>query len=138
MTGNSKKHFFPFWRLIFYYFLYGPQVTKYWREYLFVKGKASLYCCFKTRVSSERIQKDIVTRRNWEQDPILHYEMTVRQVIRRGNIHPRKKKSDEDEELNGNNELEVDMVFGNEEERMAMMAEIEEDWEDEDEMFLVE
>ena len=105
---------------------------------MFVKGKASLYCCFKTRVSSERIQKDIVTRRNWEQDPILHYEMTVRQVIRRGNIHPRKKKSDEDEELNGNNELEVDMVFGNEEERMAMMAEIEEDWEGEDEMFLVE
>ena len=59
-------------------------------------------------------------------------------MIRRGNIHPRKKKSDEDEELNGNNELEVDMVFGNEEERMAMMAEIEEDWEGEDEMFLVE
>ena len=93
---------------------------------------------FVTRVSSERIQKDIVTRRNWEQDPILHYEMTVRQVIRRGNIHPRKKKRDEDEELNGNNELEVDMVFGNEQERMAMMAEIEEDWEGEDEMFLVE
>ena len=40
--------------------------------------------------------------------------------------------------MNGNKELEVDVVFGDEEERMAMMAEIEEEWEDDEEMFLVE
>ena len=59
---------------------------------------------------------------------------------RRGNIiKPRKRKSDEDGgEMNGNKELEVDVVFGDEEERMAMMAEIEEEWEDDEEMFLVE
>ena len=33
-----------------------------------------------TRVSSERIQRDILVRRNWEADPLLHYEATVRQV----------------------------------------------------------
>ena len=40
--------------------------------------------------------------------------------------------------MNGNSELDVDVAFGNKEERMAMMAEIEEEWEEDAEMFLVE
>ena len=37
--------------------------------------------CFVARVSSECIQRDVMVRRNWESDPLLHYEMTVRQVV---------------------------------------------------------
>ena len=36
--------------------------------------------CFVARVSSECIHRDILVRRSWESDPLLHYEMTVRQV----------------------------------------------------------
>ena len=35
---------------------------------------------FVARVSSERVQRDILMRRSWEADPVLHYEATVRQV----------------------------------------------------------
>ena len=35
---------------------------------------------FVTRVSAERIHRDIMTRRSWECDPLLHYEMTQNQV----------------------------------------------------------
>ena len=41
---------------------------------------------FVSRVSAERIHRDILTRRSWECDPLLHYEMTRHQKIRRGNI----------------------------------------------------
>jgi hypothetical protein len=46
---------------------------------------------FVSRVSAERIHRDILTRRSWECDPLLHYEFTEHQVIRRGNIRKRKK-----------------------------------------------
>ena len=35
---------------------------------------------FVTRVSSERVQKDILTRRSWEADAVLHYFQTEVQV----------------------------------------------------------
>ena len=35
---------------------------------------------FVTRVSAERVHRDILTRRSWECDPLLHYEMTQHQV----------------------------------------------------------
>ena len=44
---------------------------------------------FVSRVSAERIHRDILTRRSWECDPLLHYEMTGHQKIRRA----RKKRS---------------------------------------------
>ena len=124
--------------------------------------------CFVARVSSECIQRDIMVRRSWEADPLLHYEMTVRQVllnipqlysllvhlflclmclpqvIRRGNIYKKRKKTDEDEdageeEVNGNGELDLVAVFGEEEERMAMVADMEEEgWGGDNEIFMEE
>ena len=47
---------------------------------------------FVSRVSAERIHRDILTRRSWECDPLLHYEMTRHQKIRRGNIRRTRKK----------------------------------------------
>ena len=45
-----------------------------------------------SRVSAERIHQDILTRRSWECDPLLHYEMTRHQMVRRGNIRKSRKK----------------------------------------------
>ena len=36
--------------------------------------------CFVARISSERVQRDILLRRTWESDPLLHYESTVLQA----------------------------------------------------------
>ena len=75
---------------------------------------------------------------------MLHYEATVRQVVRRGNIYKKRKNNSEEEmngnseEVNGNENMELDMVFGNDEERMAMMEDIEEEWEGDEEIFLAE
>ena len=41
---------------------------------------------FVARVSSERVQRDILTRRAWESDPLLHYEMTQAQVSKLHNL----------------------------------------------------
>ena len=60
-------------------------------------------------------QEDTRVRRNWAADPLLHYEVTVQQVVTRGNIYkPRKKKNYNN--MNGNDELELELdnVFGNE------------------------
>ena len=46
---------------------------------------------FVSRVSAERIHRDILTRRSWECDPLLHYEITQHQLIRRGHIRKSKK-----------------------------------------------
>ena len=35
---------------------------------------------FVARVSAERVHRDILTRRSWECDPLLHFEMTEHQV----------------------------------------------------------
>ena len=35
---------------------------------------------FVARISAERIHRDILTRRSWESDPLLHYEITQHQV----------------------------------------------------------
>ena len=65
--------------------------------------------------------------------------MCLPQVIRRGNIYKKRKKIDEDKDMNGNGELDMVAVFGEEEERMAMVAEIEEEcWIGDDDMYLVE
>ena len=103
--------------------------------------------CFVARISSERVQRDIMVRRNWEADPLLHFEATVRQVIRSGNIY-RKKNSKEDEadkeevvDINNAVTIEdmvIDDVFGNEEDRMAMVEEIEEEWDGDEDCYLEE
>ena len=36
---------------------------------------------FVTRVSAERVHGDILTRRSWECDPLLHFEITQNQVL---------------------------------------------------------
>ena len=70
--------------------------------------------------------------------------MCLPQVIRRGNIYKKRKKTDEDEdageeEVNGNGELDLVAVFGEEEERMAMVADMEEEgWGGDNEIFLEE
>ena len=103
--------------------------------------------CFVARISSERVQRDIMVRRNWEADPLLHYEATVRQVIRSGNIYNKKKskedETDEEEVVDINNglnieEMDIDNVFGNEEDRMAMVEEIEEEWDGDEDFYLEE
>ena len=38
---------------------------------------------FVTRVSAERVHRDILTRRSWEADPLLHFEMTQHQAIQK-------------------------------------------------------
>ena len=38
---------------------------------------------FVTRVSAERVHQDILTRRSWEADPLLHFEMTQHQAIQK-------------------------------------------------------
>ena len=38
--------------------------------------------------------------------------MCLPQVIRRGNIYKKRKKIDEDEDMNGNGELDMVAVFG--------------------------
>ena len=88
-----------------------------------------------------------MVRRNWEADPLLHFEATVRQVIRSGNIY-RKKNSKEDEadkeevvDINNAVTIEdmvIDDVFGNEEDRMAMVEEIEEEWDGDEDYYLEE
>ena len=35
---------------------------------------------FVARVSAERVHRDILTRRSWECDPLLHFEMTQNQA----------------------------------------------------------
>ena len=47
---------------------------------------------FVSKVSAQRNHRDILTRRSWECDPLLHYEMTRHQKIRRGNIRRTRKK----------------------------------------------
>ena len=88
-----------------------------------------------------------MVRRNWEADPLLHYEATVRQVIRSGNIYNKKKskedETDEEEVVDINNglnieEMDIDNVFGNEEDRMAMVEEIEEEWDGDEDFYLEE
>ena len=88
-----------------------------------------------------------MVRRNWEADPLLHYEATVRQVIRSGNIYNKKKskedETDEEEVVDINNglnieEMDIDNVFGNEEDRMAMVEEIEEEWDGDKDFYLEE
>ena len=37
---------------------------------------------FVARVSAERVHRDILTRRSWECDPLLHYEMTQHQATK--------------------------------------------------------
>ena len=97
---------------------------------------------FVARVSSERVQKDILTRRSWEADALLHYlenvvqvrqlfvqlfncwfgtDPCVYQVIRRGNIRPSLKwqEDDYDQEVVV---VEEDMVF----------MESEEEWDGDD------
>ena len=43
---------------------------------------------FVARVSMENIHKNTLKRLSWVADPILHYEGSVSQVVRRGNIRP--------------------------------------------------
>ena len=68
--------------------------------------------------------------------------MCLPQVIRRGNIYKKRKKTEDDadeEEVNGNGELDLVAVFGEEEERMAMVADMEEEgWGGDNEIFLEE
>ena len=68
--------------------------------------------------------------------------MCLPQVISRGNIYKKRKKTVEDadqEEVNGNGELDLVAVFGEEEERMAMVADMEEEGQGGDnEIFLEE
>ena len=62
---------------------------------------------FVAKVSS---QEDTRVRRNWAADPLLHYEATVRQVVTRGNIYkPRKKKNYNDKDIDGKDELELEL-----------------------------
>ena len=35
---------------------------------------------YAARVSAERVHRDILTRRSWECDPLLHFEITHNQV----------------------------------------------------------
>ena len=37
---------------------------------------------FVTRASAERVHRDVLTRRSWECDPLLHYEMTQHQATK--------------------------------------------------------
>ena len=93
----------------------GNVKSKYNFEILF-----SIFRCFVARISSQRIQRDILMRRTWESDPLLHYESTVLQVRkriaiinwqvmiiiqvrRRSNIY-KSRKSTEDEDLSDDND----------------------------------
>ena len=71
----------------------------------------------------------------------------MRQVIRSGNIYNKKKskedETDEEEVVDINNglnieEMDIDNVFGNEEDRMAMVEEIEEEWDGDEDFYLEE
>ena len=63
---------------------------------------------------------------------------------KRGRVYKKRKKTDEDEdageeEVNGNGELDLVAVFWEEEERMAMVADMEEEgWGGDNEIFLEE
>ena len=119
--------------------------------------------CFVARVSSESMQRNIMVRMSWESDPLLHYEMTVRQVvlniisfssfhpfvfimflaqvIRRGNMFKKRKNTEldtDEEDMNGNGELDLVAVFGDEDKMMAMVTGMEEEGWGADDGYMVD
>ena len=72
--------------------------------------------CFVARISSKRVQRDIMVRRNWQTIRLLHYEATVGQGLRSDNIYRKQNhKEEETHETLSMEEMVVDNVFGNEE-----------------------